>query len=333
MCQEELHWNQRARVNWLAQGDGNTKFFHAFASERKRINHIKGLFDDTGHWCAKEKDIADINLKYFAQLFSSSKPVNHELETITANIYPVVQDSMNNILCAPYTESEIHKDLFDMHPSKAPGPDGFTALFFQKNWDTVGKSVAEDILKIMNAKGVLNGWNSTLITLIPKVKIPLSPKDFRPISLCYKIIARAITNRLRPILAKAIDHHQSEFVPGRLITDNVILGFECMHWIRHNKKNKAGFGALKLDMSKAYDRVEWAFLEAIMIKLGFARDFVELIFRCISSVSYSIRVNQSIYGRIIPQRGLRQGDPFSPYLFAICAQGLSAILSKATNEK
>lgn len=81
-------------------------------------------------------------------------------------------------------------------------------------------------------------------------------------------------------------------------------------WIRHNKKNKAGFGALKLDMSKAYDRVEWAFLEAIMIKLGFARDFVELIFRCISSVSYSIRVNQSIYGRIIPQRGLRRGTLF-----------------------
>lgn len=86
-------------------------------------------------------------------------------------------------------------------------------------------------------------------------------------------------------------------------------------------------------MSKTYDRVEWKFLKAIMLKLGFDRDFVDLIFRCISSVSYSIRVNHSIYGKLIPQRGLCQGDPLSSYLFAICAQGLSTILTKAENDK
>lgn len=105
--------------------------------------------------------------------------------------------------------------------------------------------VVEDS-KILNAKGGLNEWNSTLITLIPKLNNPSSPKDFRPISLCntcYKIIARAITNRLRPILAKAIDQHQSAFVPGRLITDNVILGFECMHLIHNKRKIKLVLGS------------------------------------------------------------------------------------------
>lgn len=158
-----------------------------------------------------------------------------------------------------------------------------------------------------------------------------SPKDFRPISLCntsYKVIGRAITN-----LAKAIDQQQSAFVPGRLITYNIIVGYECMHWIRNNKKSKTGFGALKLDMSKAYDRVKLDFLKAIMLKMGFKGNFVNLIMQCISSVSFSICVNQSIYGRFCPQRGLIQGDLLSPFLFTICAQRLSAALTKAEYEK
>lgn len=102
VCQEEFHWNQRARINWLAQGDGNTKFFHVFASERKRINHIKGLFDDKGQWCANEKDIADINLKYFAQLFSSSKPLNHEIEKVTASFSSGTRFNEQYTLCTLY---------------------------------------------------------------------------------------------------------------------------------------------------------------------------------------------------------------------------------------
>lgn len=184
----------------------------------------------------------------------------------------------------------------------------------------------------MNDGGDLSEWNSTLITLIPKVHEPLTLKDFRPISLCntcYKVVSRAITNRLRTVLAQVIDPYQSVFIPGRLILDNVIVGFECMHWIRNNKKAKAGFAALKLDMSKAYDTVKWIFLRAIMIKLGFVENWVNLIMRCVTSVSYAVRLNHSIVGNIYPSRGLRQGDLLSPYLFVLCAQGLSSIFTRA----
>lgn len=109
------------------------------------------------------------------------------------------------------------------------------------NMSTIGKEVAAAILEILNEKGDLTGWNETLITLIPKVYDPKVSKYFCSISLCntcYKIVARAITNRLRPTHVTTIDHHQSALVSGRLITNNVIIGFECMHWIRNNKRNK-----------------------------------------------------------------------------------------------
>ncbi|XP_073298281.1 uncharacterized protein [Primulina huaijiensis] len=334
--QEEIHWKQRSRVNWLNYGDRNTKYFHSSATTRRNTNQIRGLNNADGVWCTDYSSLVDITTDYFTCLFTSIKPSTQDIAMVMDTIVPVVGNEMNDKLCEPFTEDEIRKAVFDLSPSKAPGSDGFTAMFYQKLWTTVGRDVTKAVLEILNEKGDLKEWNSTVVTLIPKVSEPKTLKDYRPISLCntcYKIVSRAITNRFRPILAQLIDSTQSAFLPGRLILDNVLVGFECMNWIRNNLKAKSGFAALKLDMSKAYDRVEWIYLQKLLLKMGFAEGWVELLMKCVTTVSYSFKINHSIFGTIKPTRGIRQGDPLSPYLFVLCTQGLSSLIRKSVECK
>jgi hypothetical protein len=170
--------------------------------------------------------------------------------------------------------------------------------------------------------------NNTVLVPIPKVKNPQELSQFRPIALCnvlYKICSKTIANRLRLVLDDIISEEQSAFVPGRLITNNVLVAYENIHYLRR-KKGVTGACALKLDMAKAYDRVEWIYLQSIMLKLGFSEGFVSLIMKCVQTVKFSVRVNGHFSDMFSPTRGIRQGDPISPYLFLLCAEGLSSLL-------
>ena len=197
----------------------------------------------------------------------------------------------------------------------------------------MGDSVSTAVLSVHNSGKLLLKTNLTYISLIPKKRNPEKMSDYRPISLCnvlYKIISKVLANRLKTILPVIISDSQSAFVPGRMITDNVSVAFEVLHKIKAKQKGRKGEMAVKLDMSKAYDHVEWIFVEAIMRKLGFEEKWIMMIMECIRTVQYSILLDGVPKGYIIPSRGLRQGDPLSPYLFLLCAEGLSALLQKSS---
>jgi hypothetical protein len=223
-----------------------------------------------------------------------------------------------------------------MHPLKSLGPDGFSACFYQQSWHIVKAKVCQAVLGFLNHDIFYADLNSTYIALIPKIKSPTSVTEYRPISLCnvlYKLIAKVLANRLKKVLPFIISPTQSAFIPGRLITDNIIVAFEAMHTMDSRMKGREGFMSLKLDMSKAYDRVEWNFLEAVMRRLGFDNRWIDLLMKCVRTVSYSVLIHGRPYGNIIPTRGIRQGDPLSPYFFILCAKGLSSFLQKAEMDR
>ncbi|XP_075654704.1 uncharacterized protein LOC142624852 [Castanea sativa] len=184
----------------------------------------------------------------------------------------------------------------------------------------------------LNSGSMLSSINLTHITLIPKKKNAESMSHFRPISLCnviFKIVSKVLANRLKKILGTIISDCQSAFVSNKLITDNILISFETLHYMKTKRWGNTTHMALKLDMSKAYDRVEWDYLEALMFKMGFHPRWVNLVMVGISSVSYSVIMNGVASGYIKPSRGIRQGDPLSPHLFLLCSEGFTALIRNA----
>ncbi|KAL9669643.1 hypothetical protein QQ045_007190 [Rhodiola kirilowii] len=324
---EELLWKQRSRIDWLKEGDRNTRYFHQRASHRRRMNRIEKLQTNDGMWVTEEEEICGAFAQYYKEIFKSSRGGTRVRWPEWMGFIPEkLNDEMRNDLMRPFSEAEIREAIFQMCPTKAPGLDGFSALFYQKHWSMIKGNVSRQILRMLNNGALEEGINKTLITLIPKVKEPKTVAEFRPISLCnvgIKIVTKMMANRLKPILPAIISENQGAFVPGKIISDNIIAAQELLHYIHTRGRQKMGYFALKLDISKAYDRVEWDFLEVLMQRLGFPEEWNSKVMSCVKTVSYVVRVNDFVTEEIKPARGIRQGDPLSPFLFLICSEWLN----------
>lgn len=329
---EEIYWKQRSRLNWLQAGDANTKFFHLSTLHRRQRNRIESLLNSEGACIIGDQAVGDEFCHFFEDLFKSRGPRNWG--GILHCVQGKVSDANNTRLTAPYSVDEVRTAVKQLGSLKAPGPDGFPGLFYDHFWDIVQRSINDLVSEFFSGNCRLDLLNHTHIVLIPKVPKPTSVNHFRPISLCnnsYKILSKLMANRLKPLLPNLISMHQNAFVPGRQIQDNILLAHEAFHYLRLKSSRKSFELGLKLDMNKAYDRVEWDFLEDTLRKFGFDNRWCSLVMLCIKSVSFSLVLNGSPGNRFFPSRGLRQGDPLSPYLFLLVSEVLSLNIIKASD--
>ena len=228
---ESQMWQQCSRVLFLKCGDKNTSYFHSKASQRFRRNRILGLKNNMNVWCTEESHIRNIAFEYYQALFSSSAP--SDFDEVLSKVQPSVTEDMNSMLLWQFDKEEVEVALKQMASITAPGPDGMPPLFFQSFWSTVDVDVCSAVLDCLQNCKIPTDINRTHIVLIPKIKSPERITEYRLISLCsviYKLVSNVLANWLKSILLLVISENQSVVQAGRVITNNILMAFETLHW-------------------------------------------------------------------------------------------------------
>ena len=216
--------------------------------------------------------------------------------------------------------------------TKPPGPDGFNFKFIKSSWDTLKHDIYAMVRKFW-ASSIIKpkGSNVAYITLIPKVANPKSFKEYLPISMVgcmYKIIAKVMARRLQGVMSSLIGPLQFSYVEGRQTMDSALVASEVIDMCRRKKIEAL---LLKVDFHKAYDSVSWSFLHWVLTQMQFPRQWCKWVMACVTSASASILINGSPSRPFKLHRGLRQGDPLSPFLFVLIVEALNRIIMKATS--
>lgn len=221
------------------------------------IAKVKSIWSSMVHFFSKlfQTDFVESSIK--PEVFHFSSPSLSEPEILSLMEEP--------------SQSEIKTAIFSFKPFKSPGPDGLHLMFFQKFQNEIKDPATKFIGDSFEGCSLPLGLNDTYVCLIPKTNSPDNLKLFRLISLCnsiYKILTKCIVNRVRPLMYKLISPLQTSFIPRRRVADNVFIVQEAVYK-RRKKKGTKGFCATKLDLKKAFDKLEWSFIKEVLVHFKF----------------------------------------------------------------
>ena len=290
-------------------------------------NEIKAL-KVHNEWVFGVEEIRKTVVEYFKGNVAS---LEWERPTLDGVDFASISNVDNISLVALFSLEEIELVVKESDGNKSPGPDGFNFAFFKQFWYLIKNEVRIFFDKFHGNEAFQRSLLSYFVTLIPKVKSPLSLKEFRPISLLgslYKILAQVLAGRLSKLMNSVISKSQSAFVKGRHLVDGVLIVNEVVEVARLRNQECL---ILKVDFEKAYDSVEWSFLVYMLRRVGFAEKWIAWMKACVCGGSMSILVNGRPTEEIDIKRGLKQEDPLAPFLFLLVAEGFSGLMKNAVN--
>lgn len=237
----EPYWYLRSRLIEVKDGDRNTSYFHHKATQQKKRNQIKGLYDEEGVWQQEEEKLEEIVGSYCEKLFCTDQPSSIHIQEVLQHILGSITPKFDESLLKPYSKDEIHVALLQMHPCKALEPDGMNVVFYQRFWHIVGSDVAQFVSDVFHGLISSNHVNNTNISLISKVKYATKMVEFRPISLSnvlYKLVTMTLVMLLKHILLHVMTENKSAIVPGCLITDNALTTLELFFTMKKRSKRR-----------------------------------------------------------------------------------------------
>ncbi|GJW55867.1 RNA-directed DNA polymerase, eukaryota [Tanacetum coccineum] len=321
---EVLDMSQKAKIRWSIEGDENSKYFHGILNSKRSHLSIRGILHN-GDWIEDPIRVKAEFFNHFAKQFSEPSPSRINLDLLYSNCLSVDQAAE---LESNISIDEIKSAVWDCGTNKSPGPDGYTFEFFRKYWSIMGSDIVDAVNQFFSTCFFPPGCNSNFIALIPKIRDAKVIKDFRPISLIgsiYKIIAKILANRLCMVIPLLINEVQTAFVSNRQILDGPFILNELISWCKYKKMKAMIF---KIDFEKAFDSVRWDYLDDILKSFGFGVKWRSWIAGCLNSAKGSVLVNGSPTAEFKFHRGLKQGDPLSPFLFILVMESLHRSFSR-----
>ncbi|KAF9619067.1 hypothetical protein IFM89_005081 [Coptis chinensis] len=330
--QEQMFWKQKSRTKWDNDNDRSTKFFHAMANRNRSKSLITEMKNDEGITLDTQDEIGKHIVKHY---FDKFRKVDHNIDwELIHNMPQEMQSEDNEFLATIPSAEEVKAAVFHLNPNSSPGPDGFSGYFFHHYWDIIGHDLVRAIRYFFIKSRLPLGFNANFIVLIQKEKNAIHLGKFCLICLSnfiFKVITKILATRLSPIAEKIISKEQYDFIPNRNSQQAIGLASELGNGLQTPRYG--GSMAIKLDISQAFDTIDWNFLWVVLQHVGFKESSIKWLHAIFQSNTMSIMLNGGPHGYFSAERGLKQGDPLSPMLFALAEDCLSRSISRLVLDK